>query len=488
MSEDLELIQYELERRRLMEPLRFFRPNGAQEKFINAVADPDSRIILFPAGNWIGKTAGAIALLGACSWPDMAEDEIFNKPIFKDWTSFGYKKNARIISTPKELESIGSIQKEIQAWWPRGRYIANKKGKQFACEFTSDTGWVTDLMSYEQSIDEFEGATISLFILNEPPPEEIFDACLSRMKFGGKILMPLTPLNNSAWIYDRLVANEGKNGIRVIYGDTEDNCKEHGKNGVIPHAAIQALSDSCDPDDREARLHGKFSHMAGQIYKTFNRDIHTFKLEHSLTDFLAGKETYQVVDPAIGKPLACIWAAVDARGVIYIYDEYPLGVEFQGSRDSNLTVKDYADLFRQKEEGRPIQTRILDRHFGNTRRTLGGPTLKQEFGEFNIDFVDSYQTDDKTEIETGILKVKELLRYNKDKPIDGLNRPRIMIADHCTNTIHALERWRRDDKTGKPKEEYKDHADCVRYLACANPEIEHHRPWEVAPAHYGVGN
>lgn len=486
-NEEVELLTYELERRRINEPLRFFRPNGAQEKFINAVADPDSRIILFPAGNWIGKTAGAIALLGACSWPDMAEDEIFNKPIFKDWTSFGYKKNARIISTPKELESIGSIQKEILTWWPKGRYTANKKGKQFPCEFISDTGWVTDLMSYEQSIDEFEGATISLFILNEPPPEEIFDACLSRMKFGGKILMPLTPLNNSAWIYDRLVANEGKNGIRVIYGDTEDNCREHGKNGVIPHAAIQALSDSCDPDDREARLHGKFSHMAGQIFKTFKRDVHVVKIE-DINAFLQGKTIYQVVDPAIGKPLACIWAAVDHSGVVTIYDEYP-SFEFQGSRDSNMTVPDYVELFKTKEEGRKVDIRILDRHFGNVRRTLGGLTLKQEFGERGIDFMDSYSIADvSTEVETGILRVKDYLRYNTTKPIDSINRPKIYVAENCINVLHSMERWRRDEKTGKPKEDYKDFCDCVRYLLMGNPEVQVERIWESRAAHYGVGN
>jgi hypothetical protein len=282
---------------------------------------------------------------------------------------------------------------------------------------------------------------------------------------------------------------QGKSDIRVIYGSTEENCIEHGVNGVIPHSAIQALSDSCDPDDREARLNGKFLHLAGQIFKTFSRDIHTFKLDTDLAHFLGGKETYHIVDPAIGKPLACIWAAIDATGTLQIYDEYPLGIEFQGMKDSNLTVQEYAELFKTKEERRPIGTRILDRHFGNVRRTLGGMTLKQEFGEFGIDFQDSYSiADASSEVETGILKVKDLLRYDKSKPIDNLNRPRLMIADHCLNTIHALERWSRDEKTGKPKENYKDFADCVRYLAMCNPEIEPHRPWEQKAAHYGVGN
>ena len=474
---EVELLEIEIARRRLYEPLRFFNPNGAQERFLAAVAEPESKIILFPAGNWVGKTAAAVAALGACMWPEQAENRIFKTPIFKSWP---YPKRARIVSTPKELENIGSVQTEIKKWWPAGRYKADKKGKQYPCEFAAGD-WIADVMSYEQSEAEFEGATVGLFIFNEPPPENIFNACAARMKFGGKILMPMTPLTGAAWIYDRLVANDGEQGIRVVYGDTEDNCVVHGINGVIPHEAIQALADSCDPDDREARLHGRFMHLAGQIYKGFSRPVHAFALDVPLVDFLSGKDIYQVVDPAIGKPLAAIWAAVDATGAIQVYDEYPRE-EFQGMKDSNLTVKDYAEMFKTREEGRAIQTRILDRHFGNARRTLGGMTLRQEFGEFGINFVDSYSIADlSAEVETGILKVKDLIRYNSAQPLDGLNRPRLTIADTCKNTIHSFERWGRDEKTGKPKSEYKDFADCVRYLAMACPEVRNYkklpRPW-----------
>src|SRR3990167_2060381 len=487
--EEIELLTYELERRKTFEPLRFFKPNGAQERFLNAVADPKNNIVLFPAGNWTGKTCAAIVAAGVFAWPEMGEDKIFDKPIFKNWKSTGYPKRIRIVSTPKELEDIGSIQTEIKRWFPAGRYTPNKKGKQYFSEFATDTGWIIDVMSYEQAPSEFEGTTVGVFLFNEPPPESIFNACMSRRKFGAISMLPMTPLMGSAWIYDRLVSKDGTNGIKVIYGETEEACIEHGNgNGVIPHEAIRHLELSCDPDEKEGRLKGRFMHLAGQIFKTFSRPVHTFKLDTDTTHFLGGKETYQIVDPAIGKPLACIWAAVDATGVLQIYDEYPLGVEFHGSKDSNLTVVDYAALFRAKEEGRKIQTRILDRHFGNARRTLGGLTLKQEFGEVGIDFIDSYTLDDKTEVETGILKVKVLLRYNKEKPIDGLNRPRLMVAEHCTNTIHALERWRRDPKTGKPMEECKDFSDCVRYLAMCDPSIEPDRPWEQRAAHYGVGN
>ncbi len=484
-TEELTILKTEYAHRKEYEPLRFFKPNLSQERFINAVADPESKTILFPAGVWCGKTAAAMATLAACIWPDQAEHPVFNKPLFKAWDSFGYPRQARIVSTPKELENIGSIQREIVRWWPKGKYTIDKKGKQFYSEFRSNTGWIIDLMSYEQGVPEFEGATIPFFIFNEPCPEDIYDACIRRKKYGGKITMPMTPLANSAWIYDRLVAHDGENGIRIVYGETEDNCKDHKPNGVLPHQAIVDLENALDPDDREACLHGKFSHLAGQIFKSFTREAHVID-DLDLEQFLPGKQIYQVVDPAIGKPLAVIWAAVSEIGEITIYDESP-HIEFQGARDSNMTVLEYANAFKAQEGHYRPAVRILDRHFGNQRRTMGGLTLKQEFGDVGIDFDDSYTIgDNASEVETGILKVKDLLRYNKDKPLSNLNSPRLKIFKSCYNTIHALERWSRDPKTGKPKEEYKDFADNVRYLAMAGPEVMVERPWEVTPAVYRV--
>jgi phage terminase large subunit-like protein len=204
-NEELDLINYELERRRTMEPLRLFKPNGAQARFIEAIADPEARIILFPAGNWIGKTAAAIVALGALIWPEQAEHKCFQNPTFKSWP---FPKMARIVSTPKELEIIGSVQTEIKKWWPVGQYKGDKMGKTYPCQFTAN-GWLIDLLTYDMALDQFEGVTRSITIYNEPPPEAIFNAGLSRMKYGGKVLMPMTPLTNSAWIYDRLVAHAG---------------------------------------------------------------------------------------------------------------------------------------------------------------------------------------------------------------------------------------------------------------------------------------
>ena len=182
-----------------------------------------------------------------------------------------------------------------------------------------------------------------------------------------------------------------------------------------------------------------------------------------------------------------VWAFTSPGGEIVVYDEFP-NFPFQGAKDSNDGVEDYAGIFKTKEAGRKISARILDRHYGFKRQTLGGKTLAEEFEDVGLDYDPSYHVGENIpEVETGIAKVKDYLRYDKDKPISSLNRPKLLISPNCTNTIHALERWSRNPKTAKPQEEYKDFADCVRYLVMSEPTHEDSVVWaDRRRPHFGV--
>ena len=470
-----------LDYRHKHERLRYFNPNSAQQRWIDEISRPGAFIVVAGAGNGAGKTFGIVGVLGAFIWPDIAPKGIFGAEIFQN---FKGPKRARLISTPKELEEIGSIQTTIKELWPDSRYVADKKGKSFFSVFSSSTGWIIDLMSFEQSVAEFAGANIGVAIFNEPPPEDIFKETLARLRNNGICLMAMTSLNENAWVVDGLLSKANGKDIRVVYGDIEDNCRDHGKNGVLEHSQIEKILNQYDPDEREARKTGKPLRFSGRVLKSFDRSVHVSK-----SDIIPDADCphFMVVDPAIGKPLAVIWAFLDKTGVINIYDEWP-EVQFEGAKDSNMTVGDYAKLFKSREAGRSIETRIIDRHFANARRTVGGLTLKQEFAEHELYFIDSYKMDPAVEVETGILKIKEYLSYDASKPIDSLNRPRLMISPRCLNVIASMERWSRDPKTSKPQERHKDFADCVRYLLESSPEASQERAWvEPERAFYGVG-
>lgn len=471
------------------EPLRFFQPNPAQRRYIEAVGDPEAFIVIFAAGNGVGKTAATAALIAALIWPELSPHGVFSSWVYSGWR---YPRDFRVISTPQEIAEGGSIQREFRRWFPVGQYAAIKNGKPYVSQYLAKD-FTVNLMSYDMAPEAFEGATNGLVVFNEPPPKPIFNACAARMRKGGRILFPGTPLMDAAWIMDELVSKADGKYIKLVGGDIEENCREHSPTGLLAHADIERMVRNYDPDELEARRSGKFMHLSGRIFKTFDRAVHVAKEEITPPNG-ADASHAMIVDPAIGKPLAVVWRFVDRAGVLHYYDESPES-DFEGAKDSNLTVRDYVQMFRALEEGRRIDTRILDRHFGNARRTLGGPTLKQEFaavGEelgYEMDFQDSYALSPEVEVETGVLKVKDYLRYDKSKPLDALNRPRIIISPKCRNLIAAMERWSRDPKTSKPKQEYKDFCDLVRYDVMSEPGIEKARDWgQQTHAHYGVGN
>lgn len=459
------------------EALRLFQPHGGQEEFIRDIEG--GFICISGAGNGWGKSEMLAAIFAAVMWPALAPDAL-KLATFQNWK---YPKRARIYSGPAELEEIGSLQTAIGRLFPKGRYEVSKGRYSYPSVFHSDTGWVLDLFSYERDAKEAAGPNIGLQGFNEPPPEPLYKEAIARSRAGGYIIGGFTSLLDNTWVVDGILnKHDGKN-IRVRYGSSCENCKQHGVNGNLEHDQIEKVLSQYDPDEREARFTGRPLSMSGRIFKTFNHSVHVAKEEFQPPT--EGISLGMVVDPAIGKPFAILWRWVDKTGTVHYYDEYP-EVKFQGAKDSNLTVKEYAELIRARENGRQFESRILDRHFGNVRRTTGGLTLKQEFDEQKLEFTDSYAMAG-DEVETGILKVKDYLRYDTTKPIDAVNRPRIVISPKCKNLIAAFQSWGRDPKTLKPKEDYKDFMDLVRYDLMSNPEVDPGSTWKSgSKPYYGV--
>lgn len=420
------------------------------------------------------------AIFAAAMWPMMAPTEL-RIPALMDWQ---HPKRARIYSMPAELEEIGSLQTAIARLFPKGHYWSSKGRYSYPSVFSTDTGWTMDLFSYERDSSEAAGPNIGLQGFNEPPPESLWKEAVARARAGGYIIGGFTSLLDNIWVVDGILGKANGKDIRVRYGNSCENCRQHGKNGNLDHAQIEKVLSQYDPDEREARFSGRPLTLSGRIFKGFDRSVHV-----AADEFQPPRSEcsiFMACDPAIAKPLAMLWAYVGPDGVVRVYDEYP-DTEFHNAKDSNITVIDYVGIIKQREAGRVITNRILDRHFGAARRTVGGRSLREEFAEGGLDFDDSYSCDE--EVETGILKVKGLLRWDKTKPQDALNSPRILISPRCRNLIASLERWGRNPLTGKPREDYKDFADVLRYIAMSNPEYEKPSNWVPGsgPA-YGVGN
>lgn len=452
----------EIKRRRTEERYRYFTPNGKQEEAIKSF--DENFISVFSGGNGAGKSILLVNIVAHLIWGKVSD--WFNFGIFKEWP---HPKRIRIGTESTNVKETGAIDLAIKEWWPQNRYEGIKGGLPYISQYKTDNGWVIDKMSYEQDTKEWESATLGCVLFDEPPPRDKYMASVARMRKGGKIGIFMTPLTQSAWIMDELVDSHS-NKCGLVYADMEDNCMEHGIRGTLEHKHIQQMIDNMDPDEVEARVHGKAMHLNSVILgKAFKRSFHIASDDLAMP---SGAQRFLVVDPARGKPWAMIWGWVDLRGRIVVDSEYPLE-DWLKCRETKLSIKDYAEIIREEErQNGMIAYKIIDRHFANARNDYG-TTLKQDLEEkFGIEFQDSYNCEN--EIEVGIQKMKDYLRFDEKKQIDSMNFPLFQVKARCKNTIRAMERWERDSMTLKPNalSPYKDHFDVVRYVCMAGLQVD----------------
>jgi phage terminase large subunit-like protein len=248
------LARQELERRRRANPLKYFIPNGAIESLVNAIGEHQASgkfIFVLPAANSVGKSAAAIAILGAAMYGP--PNEWFDFELFHNWP---YPKKFWYISeqtTLKETicgigEGADASTSEIRKWMPEGRYEFNKAGLEYFSHFVSDTGWTGSFKTFDQLPSKFESDKVGIIVLDEPPPEPIFNACLARLTLGGIIIMPMTPLFSAGWVADRLVNESNPNPhVYVLRADIEENCFD-GDTEYLTQDGWKLLSEATTDD------------------------------------------------------------------------------------------------------------------------------------------------------------------------------------------------------------------------------------------------
>ncbi len=454
----------EMERRINTQRIKYFIPTGKQEEVIREMGSNKHFIVIFSAANGPGKTCLLANILGNLIWGK--QNKWFNYSIFED---FPYPKRIRIATTPKNLEEIGAIQTEIAKWWPKGQYKSRKKGKNYTSEYTAN-GWIMDLMSYAQEVEEYESATLGIMGFDEPPPKKILNATIARMRQGGIILIFMTPLDIGGEILGELeekevIEYEGKEigKVKVIYGGVETACIEHGVRGYLKHENIIQMQSFYDEDEKEARIHGKPIHLIGKIYKDFEIDE-----PYVVDDFVIPDNwlRIQITDPHDAIPFAMTWVALDETNQLWIYDEFPYD-DLEKIKNTNLTYIDYNRIIREKEARQKVVLRIIDPYFGNKKYANSGKTVKQELESFGLSY-----SDGSTEgIEAGHMKVKEALKYDKTYPVSSINHPRLHILKRCRNHWRSMHYYKRKfERSGEVKdgvvieETYKHFCDNIRHL------------------------
>ena len=466
---------------------RYYVPNGRAEQFLGMLkeieyGDGRIRIFILRAGNSFGKTALAANIIRYLC--DRAPNPYFDAvPYLRD---FPRKNKGRLCTTANAAKK--TYDEEFPKWFPRGRFEASKNGRDFKGTYRfPETESEFDIFTFDQDPNAGESITLDWGVIDEPMMKKHWSAFKARFRFGGLIIMILTPLEGAAWYHDELETQERMaDDVRVMEASSEDACITHGIRGVIPHAALADMWRDYDEMELPARRDGKYLQLGGVIYQTYRTGYSSDgkivghepeKLEGYHADCFRKKlyTLYNVVDPHDRKPFAVGWYAVFPNEDVVTVAEWPDASmrPFHKMLNCSWSVADYAKMILATEAalGKPADVRLIDPNFGPAPKATSKSSVMQEFASgFEVNGKVKgrlYYRLPPDSIAEGHIAVKKLLG---NIALDI--RPKFYVMKHCTNHSFAFTHYgykeNRDESKGlseKPELHHKDFADLPRYGA-----------------------
>ena len=437
-------------------------PHAKQKEF--HCAKENIRLIL--GGNRSGKTVAGCA-----------EALMHSTGLYPDWYPYEQRMRTpnigRIIVSEYSKGYGETVLPNINTWLPKSMIASSRNNHEgYPAKYILKNGSSFDICTHDQENKVFEGWHGHWAWFDEPPPRDKYIATMRGLiDFNGRVWLTLTPLTE-AWIWDELV--QRKDGsVSMTQVNTHDN-------PFISKAGIKEFEKMISPEEKEARIQGKFLHLSGLVYKTFDRNVHlkSFNLDQlDSTYSKMQKKWFFVLDPHDRRPHCGMWAFVNPQQKKFVaYELY---------REDTISDLCAYILAFEKIHKIPSEsvTRIGDPNKLETPSAVSGLKLKMEFLERSngkIFFLTKLDDD----ITKGHLIVKENLSYNKEKELDTYNSPSLYFNDY-QNIPHVIEHmekymyqdWKglnKDSRSPKetPKDLNKDMPDCIRYFLMTNPAYE----------------
>jgi len=359
-----------------------------------------------------------------------------------------------------------------------------KTGDQVVC-----VSYEQVLRAGKQSTAAVEGPRYKGAFCDEPPPHQMFPGIMrGLMKWQsrgwGKIIIAATALHHE-YLFNQVKGRSWNMGgdVKTFYSiefTFEDN-------PALTQRARDNMEAACSPEEREARLYGRSRTMSGRVYPMFYPETHVYP--SATFDPLVNEDgspsdwpIIQACDPHDVRPFAITWAALAPNGDRYYVANWP-EEPYHEMRKCAMSFTDYTNIFAEVENQFPggperVTQRILDPKFGPTKKAgMVEGSVQDAFYELGYDFDTSFTAD----VAYGHGVVREALRYDTDREIDPINRPKAWVSDKCRNIIWAMMNYTRKpdaDPSKAPSEQVrdagKDFADCVRFTEVAK---EGYRPW-----------
>jgi phage terminase large subunit-like protein len=386
---------------------------------------------------------------------------------YPDWypetARFPGPTRGRIVVTDYKKGCGEVLEPKIERWFQKGEIIRIERsiGNLSKVHVRHITGGTStfDVMTHEQNLAQFQGWNGHWCWFDEPPPRDIYIACLRGMvDLDGRMWITATPICEP-WMFDEIVLNKERDAFYQFISIYD--------NPHLTKKAIEEFIVSLRPEEREAMVEGKFLHLTGRIYGEFDTNVHVID---ELPDGHESWPVWFVLDPADRRPHHGIWAKADPFNNIYIFDEIVV----------KATIKDLSKqlIIREITNGVKQESiiRVLDPNKGKTPTAVTGLRLVDEFASHAVYFLTNVNDD----IAIGHLAVKERLAYDHKVPVSSTNHPKLYFVKNKTRECvkqllsYVWDDWRGAKGNGRaekevPKDVNKDMPDCVRYLCMSNP-------------------
>jgi phage terminase large subunit-like protein len=261
-----------------------------------------ARVRLFLGGNRSGKTtAGTVEMLWRLLGIHPFQE--CKTPIKACMLAQDFQTHVKDIIEPKLME-----------WAPTGAFRRLERNQQGALtKAILKNGSILDLKSHDQDLKVFEGSDYDYLWCDEPPPEPAFKALFRGLTDrGGTATITGTPITQP-WIHDlyQKAKLDKTNMYWAEFVDTADNVINIGEgNSELGEKRIREFADLLDPEEREARIKGRFLHLQGLIFKAWDRNLHLIKP----FDWPADWPIWISIDPHPRKPWAVSWIGMTPSG------------------------------------------------------------------------------------------------------------------------------------------------------------------------------
>lgn len=351
-------------------------------------------------------------------------------------------------------KGVGEVIIPLLEEWLDSSLVAKKFRNPIGIpvKWTLKNGSVFDILTHEQNTEQFEGWKGHIAWFDEPPPRDKYIATLRGLvDFRGRNWLTLTPLTQP-WIYDEIYTKSDAKRIFAVTMDIREN--KH-----LDPKAIAEFEKNLTEEEKEARLHGRFMHLSGLIYKEFDSNIHLiepFQIKENWT-------RYFCLDTHPRIPTACVWLAVDPHDNHYIYDELWIG---------DMTVEQICHAIHVQEGELKPTFRFIDPALDADNELMGGFNIRKEFMKYGI-----YCTNANNDPDLGRSRIKAALKP-RYMPQIRTEMPQLRIFRTCRRVVYEFQHYTYAERHNhqdyydlkeSPRKKDDHTMDCIRYIYNAGP-------------------